>query len=138
MWRYGRLNEEKFTDFLNFFEFIGVLHDSEHLTFKQVYEVFDYYLKKIKSDEDCQDWIEKYSFEKLKASFSEDIIMAEYLFVYGTLRKNYDLKLKDRVRHQLQYVGKAKVGAVLYDLGRYPGAIKKQQRDRRSSAMCFC
>jgi len=59
-------NEEKFTDFLNFFEFIGVLHDSGHLTFKQVYEVFDYYLKKIKSDEDCQDWIEKYSFEKLK------------------------------------------------------------------------
>jgi gamma-glutamylcyclotransferase (GGCT)/AIG2-like uncharacterized protein YtfP len=50
--------------------------------------------------------------------------MAEYLFVYGTLRKNYDLKLKDRVRHQLQYVGQAKVGAVLYDLGRYPGAIK--------------
>ena len=60
-------NEEKFTDFLNFFEFIGVLHDSGHLTFKQVYEVFDYYLKKIKSDEDCQDWIEKYGFEKLKA-----------------------------------------------------------------------
>ena len=50
--------------------------------------------------------------------------MAEYLFVYGTLRKNYDLKLKDRVRHHLQYVGQAKVGAVLYDLGRYPGAIK--------------
>ena len=50
--------------------------------------------------------------------------MAEYLFVYGTLRRNYDLKLKDRVRHHLQYVGQAKVGAVLYDLGRYPGAIK--------------
>ncbi len=50
--------------------------------------------------------------------------MAEYLFVYGTLRKNYDLKLKDRVRHHLQYVGQAKVGAALYDLGRYPGAIK--------------
>ena len=50
--------------------------------------------------------------------------MAEYLFVYGTLRKNYDLKLKNRVKHHLQYVGQAKVGAVLYDLGRYPGAIK--------------
>jgi gamma-glutamylcyclotransferase (GGCT)/AIG2-like uncharacterized protein YtfP len=50
--------------------------------------------------------------------------MAEYLFVYGTLRKNYDLKLKDRVKHHLQYVGQAKVGAVLYDLGRYPGAVK--------------
>jgi len=50
--------------------------------------------------------------------------MAEYLFVYGTLRKNYDLKLKNRVKHHLQYVGQAKVGAILYDLGRYPGAIK--------------
>lgn len=59
-------NEEKFTDFLNFFEFIGVLHFSGHLTFTQVNEVFDYYLKKIKADEDCQDWIQKYSFEKLK------------------------------------------------------------------------
>lgn len=52
--------------------------------------------------------------------------MAEYLFVYGTLRKNYDLKLKNRVKNQLQYVGQAKVGAVLYDLGRYPGAIKSK------------
>lgn len=59
-------NEEKFTDFLNFFEFIGVLYSRRHLTFNQVYEVFDYYLKKIKSDADCQEWIEKYSFEKLK------------------------------------------------------------------------
>ena len=60
------LNEEKFTDFLNFFEFIGVLYSSNHLTFKQVYEVFDYYLKKIKSDNDCQEWINEYGFEKLK------------------------------------------------------------------------
>lgn len=61
------INEEKFTDFLNFFEFIGVLYTSNQLTFKLVYEVFDYYLKKIKKDEDCQKWIKEYSFEKLKA-----------------------------------------------------------------------
>ena len=60
------LNEEKFTDFLNFFEFIGVLYSSRHLTFKQVYDVFDYYLKKIKSDVDCKEWINGYGFEKLK------------------------------------------------------------------------
>ena len=60
------INEEKFTDFLNFFEFIGVLHTSRQLPFKLVYEVFDYYLKKIKEDADCREWIEKYSFEKLK------------------------------------------------------------------------
>lgn len=50
--------------------------------------------------------------------------MNEYLFVYGTLRKNYDLKLKNRVAKDLQYIGKGKVGARLYDLGRYPGAVK--------------
>jgi len=61
------INEEKFTDFLNFFEFIAVLHARKHLTAEQVYDVFDYYLKKIKSDEDCQLWINQYSFEKLKA-----------------------------------------------------------------------
>lgn len=60
-------NEEKFTDFLNFFEFIGILYTEKNLTFEHVYEVFDYYLKKIKVDGDCQDWIKKYSFEKLKA-----------------------------------------------------------------------
>ncbi len=53
--------------------------------------------------------------------------MAEYLFVYGTLRKNYDLKLKDRVKDDMQYVGQAKIGAILYDLGRYPGAIKSNR-----------
>jgi len=61
------INEEKFTDFLNFFEFIGVLYMSSQLTFTLVYEVFDYYLKKIKKDDDCQAWIKEYSFEKLKA-----------------------------------------------------------------------
>ena len=50
--------------------------------------------------------------------------MKDYLFVYGTLRRNYDLKLKNKVINHLQYVGQAKVPASLYDLGRYPGAIR--------------
>ena len=50
--------------------------------------------------------------------------MKNYLFVYGTLRKNYDLKLKNRVKDGLEYVGQAKIGAALYDIGRYPGAVK--------------
>ena len=62
-----QVNEEKFTDFLNFFEFIGVLYSHKHLTFAQVYDVFDYYLKKIAADADCREWIDQYSFEKLKA-----------------------------------------------------------------------
>ena len=60
-------NEEKFTDFLNFFEFIGVLHSRGHLPLDQVRDVFDYYLERIRVEEDCREWIDKYSFEKLKA-----------------------------------------------------------------------
>ena len=64
-------NEEKFTDFLNFFEFIGVLYSRKHLSLEQVYAVFDYYLKKIAADADCREWIDQYSFEKLKALLSK-------------------------------------------------------------------
>ncbi len=51
----------------------------------------------------------------------------EYLSVYGTLRNGYDLKLRDRVAKDLEYIGKAKVEASLYDLGKYPGAIKEKE-----------
>jgi len=62
-----RENEEKFTDFLNFFEFIGVLYSRRQIKLEEVYEIFDYYLKKIKVDPNCKVWIERYGFEKLKA-----------------------------------------------------------------------
>jgi hypothetical protein len=65
------VNEEKFTDFLNFFEFIGVLYTSNQLTFRLVFEVFDYYLKKIKEDADCQAWINEYGFERLKTMLNK-------------------------------------------------------------------
>jgi len=48
----------------------------------------------------------------------------DYLFVYGTLRDGYDLKLKDDLSDELEYVGKGRIGASLYDIGKYPGAIK--------------
>lgn len=50
--------------------------------------------------------------------------MTDYLFVYGTLRKSYDLKLKNKVAKGLEYVGQAKIGATMYDIGRYPGAVR--------------
>jgi hypothetical protein len=59
-------NEEKFTDFLNFFEFIGVLHTRGHLPLDQVWDVFDYYLHKLSGDADCREWIDKFGFERLK------------------------------------------------------------------------
>lgn len=49
----------------------------------------------------------------------------DYLFVYGTLRKNYNLKLKEKVAQDITYIGQARVTASLYDIGKYPGAIKE-------------
>jgi gamma-glutamylcyclotransferase (GGCT)/AIG2-like uncharacterized protein YtfP len=53
--------------------------------------------------------------------------MAEHLFVYGTLRQGYDLRLMNKVRHLIRYIGQGKVNADLYDLGRYPGAVRRRE-----------
>ena len=53
--------------------------------------------------------------------------MTEHLFVYGTLRKGYDLRLMDKVSPLIRYVGQGKVNADLYDIGRYPGAIRSNK-----------
>ena len=50
----------------------------------------------------------------------------EYLFAYGTLRKEFMVKWKKKVASELLYIGKAKIGGALYDLGRYPGAVKEK------------
>ncbi|HXB44500.1 MAG TPA: gamma-glutamylcyclotransferase family protein [Puia sp.] len=47
-----------------------------------------------------------------------------YLFVYGTLRLGYQLKLKDRIIGDLRYISKGCVKGSLYDLGKYPAAVK--------------
>jgi len=56
-------------------------------------------------------------------------VSKNYLFVYGTLRRHYDLKLKGRVEHELEYIGRAKIDGSLYDIGRYPGAVKERNAD---------
>src|ERR1043166_1292383 len=49
----------------------------------------------------------------------------DYLFVYGTLRNGYNLDVKDQLSADLEYIGKARVDASLYDIGEYPGAVKE-------------
>lgn len=58
-------DEEKFTDFLNFFEFIANLEHEGQISTSDVSNLFDYYLKKIKQSSVCLEWISKYGFEKL-------------------------------------------------------------------------
>jgi hypothetical protein len=60
-------NDEKFTDFLNFFEFIANLEQDHQITRPDVVNLFDYYLRQIKKSPVCMEWIKKYGFEKLDA-----------------------------------------------------------------------
>jgi gamma-glutamylcyclotransferase (GGCT)/AIG2-like uncharacterized protein YtfP len=48
-----------------------------------------------------------------------------YLFVYGTLRKDFALPLKEAVAKDMEFIGTGRVKATLYDLGAYPGAVKE-------------
>ncbi|MEP6467663.1 MAG: hypothetical protein ABJB05_15240 [Parafilimonas sp.] len=59
--------DEKFTDYLNFFEFIATLESEGQLKEKDVLNLFDYYLRKLKTSDVCFNWIERkdYGFEKL-------------------------------------------------------------------------
>ena len=58
-------DDEKFTDFLNFFEFIANLENEHQITTTDVLNLFDYYLRQIKQSAVCMQWIKKYGFEKL-------------------------------------------------------------------------
>lgn len=58
--------EELYTDFLNFFEFIAKLEADHHLQQKDVTDLFEYYLNKLKASKISSQWIEKYGFEKLR------------------------------------------------------------------------
>jgi hypothetical protein len=57
--------DEKFTDFLNFFEFIANLEQEKQITKTDAINLFDYYLQQIKRSPVCMEWIKKYGFEKL-------------------------------------------------------------------------
>lgn len=61
-------DEEKFSDYLNFFEFIATLESEGQLKQKDVSNLFDYYLKKLSESPVSMSWIERkdYGFEKLR------------------------------------------------------------------------
>ena len=65
--------EEKVADYLNFFEFIATLKTDNQLKRRDVLNLFEYYLRKIKASEGCMDWInnEGYGFEKLRNLLGE-------------------------------------------------------------------
>ena len=62
-------NEEPaFTDYLNFFEFLGYLSESEQIKTEEILGLFDYYLRNLKQNKPVADYIAdpKKGFEKLQ------------------------------------------------------------------------
>ncbi len=55
-------DDEQFTDFLNFFEFISKVESDGHLKQKDIEDLFGYYLKKLKQSKISRDWIGEYGF----------------------------------------------------------------------------
>jgi gamma-glutamylcyclotransferase (GGCT)/AIG2-like uncharacterized protein YtfP len=49
----------------------------------------------------------------------------EYLFVYGTLLKDFNHKARQPVEEHLQFISKATIKGALYDLGNYPGYVEE-------------
>jgi len=46
-----------------------------------------------------------------------------YLFVYGTLRSNFDIYAKQHISGCMELVGTAEVRGRMYDMGDYPAAV---------------
>jgi len=57
--------------------------------------------------------------------------MSEYLFAYGTLQPGRAPQQIASVAGKLRPVGRGFVRGVLYDLGRYPGAVPDPKATRR-------
>ncbi|WDF55128.1 gamma-glutamylcyclotransferase family protein [Mucilaginibacter sp. KACC 22063] len=47
----------------------------------------------------------------------------EYLFVYGTLIKDFKHKVRQQIEAELNFISNATVKGALYDLGSYPGFV---------------
>lgn len=46
-----------------------------------------------------------------------------YLFVYGTLRKDFFLPLREKIATDIQWMDYAKIKGQLFNIGEYPGAV---------------
>ena len=49
----------------------------------------------------------------------------DYLFVYGTLRKAFNLHWFKQIEDDIQWLGLSEIRGALYDLGDYPGAVQE-------------
>lgn len=115
---------DRFTDFLNFFEFVGLLQKNGRLTDDDIGSLFDYYITRlveIDPDNEIRRYLKELNFQNLNDLLNR---VSDYLFVYGTLKSGFS-------RHKLlfcgglQLVGRARVPGILYEIPgeSYPAAL---------------
>ncbi len=114
---------DKFTDFLNFFEFVGLLRKSEQLAEEDIGSLFDYYITRIVEidlDNQIRLYLNAFKFRNLCHLLDR---VSGYLFVYGTLKQGFS-RHKFVFDASMQLLGKARAHGVLYELpGKtYPAA----------------
>jgi len=55
---------------------------------------------------------------------------AYYLFVYGTLRKGFDLPLQKKIKGDIEWLGPSVIRGKLYDMGKYPAALPLEKNEK--------
>jgi len=58
-------------------------------------------------------------------------IKPNYLFVYGTLRKEFGLQLSKDIKEDIVYMGSAAINGELYDIGEYPAALPTKDKNAK-------
>jgi len=114
---------DNFTDFLNFFEFVGLLRKNGQLTDDDIGSLFDYYIARIVEidrDNQIRLYLNAFKFRNLCHLLNR---VSDYLFVYGTLKQGFS-RHRFVFEASMQLVGKARAHGVLYELPRksYPAA----------------
>lgn len=115
---------DKFTDFLNFFEFVGLLRKSGQLTDEDIGSLFDYYIARIVEidrDNQIRLYLNAFKFRNLNHLLNR---VSDYLFVYGTLKQGFS-RHKLIFNASMEFMGKTQVHGVLYELANeaYPAAV---------------
>ena len=66
-----REESSDFTDYLNFFEFVGFLHHSRQLNFDEIEKLFGYYLNCLDRRKDIRDYLERKDYGLLNSLLKE-------------------------------------------------------------------
>ena len=53
-----------------------------------------------------------------------------YLFVYGTLRKGFNLPVEKKILRDIERIGLSEIKGKMYDVGKYPAALPVKKNEK--------